>query len=282
MIDYLKQMNDAMELRGFATSTKKTYLGHIRRFAEFTKRHPATCGYEDVRTFLLHAITVKKFSSEYVNSAYGAIKFFYQSTLCREWNMHQVPRGKRKTFLPTILTPQEVELLLGSIRNLKHKAILSTIYSAGLRVSEAAHLKLSDIDSANMRIFIRQAKGFKDRYSLLSSRNLLLLREYWKEYRPKEWLFPGVPDTQSISTRTIQSTFHDAVKFCGISKKVTVHSLRHSFATHSLNQGASLLQIKELLGHGDIQTTTKYLHLTHAQVLGIKSPFDQMGGNSHA
>lgn len=282
MIDYLKQMNDAMELRGFATSTKKTYLGHIRRFAEFTKRHPATCGYEDVRIFLLHAITVKKFSSEYVNSAYGAIKFFYQSTLCREWNMYQVPRGKRKTFLPTILTPQEVELLLGSIRNLKHKAILSTIYSAGLRVSEAAHLKLSDIDSSNMRIFIRQAKGFKDRYSLLSNRNLLLLREYWKEYRPKEWLFPGVPDTQSISTRTIQSTFHDAVKSCGISKKVTVHSLRHSFATHSLNQGASLLQIKELLGHGDIHTTTKYLHLTHAQVLGIKSPFDQMGGNSHA
>jgi site-specific recombinase XerD len=282
MHDCLEKMSAAMELRGFSQSTKKTYLGHIRRFAQFTQKHPAACGYEDVRAFLLHAITVKKFSSEYVNSAYGAIKFFYQSALCREWNMLHVPRGKRRSFLPVVLTPKEVELILGSIKNLKHKTILSTIYSAGLRVSEAAHLKLSDIDSTNMRIFINQAKGFKDRYSILSQRNLLLLRDYWRQYRPKSWLFPGVPDSNPISVRTIQTTFHEAVRACGITKDVSVHSLRHSFATHTLNNGASILQIKELLGHGDIQTTTKYLHLTNAQVLGLISPFDLNGGGSNA
>lgn len=279
MQDYLEKMSATMELRGFSQSTKKTYLGHLRRFAQFSQKHPDACGYEDVRAFLLHAITVKKFSSEYVNSAYGAIKFFYQSALCREWNLLHVPRGKRKSFLPVILTPTEVELILASINNLKHKAILSTIYSSGLRVSEAAHLKLSDIDSSNMRIFIHQAKGFKDRYSILSQRNLFLLRDYWKQFRPKSWLFPGVPDSNPISVRSIQIVFHEAVKACGITKKVSVHSLRHSFATHMLNNGASILQIKDLLGHCDIQTTTKYLHLSNAQVLGLVSPFDLNGGD---
>lgn len=281
MHDYLELMSKAMELRGFAASTKKTYLSHIRRFAEFSGSHPAACGYDEVRAFLLHAITVKKFSSEYVNSAYGAIKFFYRFALCREWDMHHVPRAKRKTFLPAILSKQEVEQVLSCVHNLKHRAILSTIYSSGLRVSEAAHLKVSDIDSNNMRIFIRQAKGFKDRYSILSSRNLALLREYWKQHRPTVWLFPGADSSNPISVRTIQAIFHDAVIAAGITKNVSVHSLRHSFATHALNAGAELLQLKELLGHSDIQTTTRYLHLTHAQVLGLKSPFDQeVNGNA--
>lgn len=269
-----------MELRGFSESTKKIYLGHLRRFAEFSNKHPEACGYEDVRAFLYHVITVKKFSSQYVNSAYGAIKFFYQSALCREWNMLHVPRCKKKSFLPAILSPEEVELILASISNLKHKAILATIYSAGLRVSEAAHLKVSDIDSSNMRILIRQAKGFKDRNTLLSQRNLLLLRNYWRQYRPKSWLFPGVPDSNPISVRTIQTVFHETVLACGITKKVSVHSMRHSFATHMLNNGASILQIKELLGHSDSETTVKYLHLTNAQILGIGSPFDLNGGDS--
>lgn len=274
MQDYLIKMTQAMELAGFSTSTKKTYLGHLRRFASFCGKHPAACGYQEVRSFLHHNISVKNFSSSYVNSTYGAIKFFYRSALCREWDMAYVPRAKRKSFLPVVLTRLEVEQALSCIHNLRHKAILSTIYSAGLRVSEAVHLKVSDIDSDNMRIFIRQAKGFKDRYSVLSSRNLGLLREYWKQHHPKIWLFPGAGGNKPISVRTIQSVFHDAVIAAGINKKVSVHSLRHSFATHALNAGADLLQLKELLGHENIQTTTKYLHLTHAQVLGLKSPFD--------
>jgi integrase/recombinase XerD len=195
--------------------------------------------------------------------------------------MLHVPRVKKKTKLPTLLSPQEVRRILDATSNLKHKAILSTIYSAGLRVSEAAHLKISDIHSDNMRILVRQAKGNKDRYSILSTTNLLLLRRYWKVYRPNDWLFPGIPATKPIAIRTIQSVFRQSVGTAGINKTVSTHTLRHCFATHLLNQGARILQIKELLGHSHIQTTSMYLHLTHAQVLGLKSPLDFQDGDDH-
>ena len=278
----MQAMTTTMELRGFAQSTQRTYLAHIQRFARFCGKHPDAVGYEEVRAFLHHAIKVRKLSSAYVNSAYGAIKFYYQSVLCREWNMLHVPRIKKKTSLPTILSPQEVRHILNATTNLKHRAILSTIYSAGLRVSEAAHLRISDIHSGNMRILVRHAKGNKDRYTLLSETNLLLLRRYWKRDRPKHWLFPGIPDTKPIATRSIQSVFRKSVAAAGISKNVSVHTLRHCFATHLLNNGAKILQIKELLGHADIQSTTVYLHLTHAQVLGLKSPLDQEDGDPDA
>lgn len=278
MQDFMQSMTFSMELKGFAKSTQRTYLAHMQRFVEFCGKPPASAGYDEVRAFLHHAITARKLSSAYVNSAYGALKFFYQSVLFREWNMLHVPRVKKKSFLPTILTRQEVFRIIESTPNLKHKAILSTIYSAGLRASEGAHLQISDIHSANMRILIRQGKGNKDRYSILSEKNLLLLREYWKAYRPQTWLFPGIPDTKPISTRTIQSIFKHSLRTAGISKNASIDTLRHCFATHLLNQGAEILQIKALLGHSDIQTTSKYLHLTQAQVLGLKSPLDFSSG----
>lgn len=274
----IQSMTVSMELCGFAKSTQRTYLAHMKRFYEFCGKHPASVSYDEVRAFLHHAIKARKLSSAYVNSAYGAIKFYYQSVLRREWNMFHVPRMKKRAMLPTILSQQEVHRVIDATPNLKHKAILSTVYSAGLRVSEAAHLRVSDIHSENMRILIRQAKGHKDRYSLLSENNLLLLRQYWREYRPQNWLFPGIPDTKPIATRTIQEIFKKSRIAAGISKKVSIHTLRHCFATHLLNHGASILQIKELLGHADIQTTSIYLHLTHAQVLGLKSPLDLSAG----
>jgi len=158
--------------------------------------------------------------------------------------------------------------------NSAYRAILSTIYAAGLRVSEAAHLKVSDIDSGNMRILVRQSKGHKDRCTILSQNNLLLLRQYWNSCRPIDWLFPGMPDTKPIAVRTIQSVFKQSLSAAGLGQNASVHSLRHSFATHLLNQGDDILQIKHLLGHADIQTTSLYLHLTHAQVLGLTSPLD--------
>jgi integrase/recombinase XerD len=282
MQDVRKSMTFSMELRGFAKSTQRTYLAHMERFYHFCGKPPADASYDEVRSFLHHAITVRKLSSAYVNSAYGAIKFYFQSVLCREWNMLHVPRVKKKSFLPTILTLQEVRQVLDATPNLKHKAILTTIYSAGLRVSEAAHLQISDIHSDNMRLLVRQAKGNKDRYTILSQMNLLLLRQYWKACRPSVWLFPGMPSTKPIAVRSIQSVFKSSLRAAGISKDVSVHTLRHCFATHLLNQGASILQIKDLLGHADIQTTSMYLHLTHAQVLGLQSPLDaQDGGDDH-
>ncbi|MBD2848675.1 tyrosine-type recombinase/integrase, partial [Paenibacillus sp. IB182496] len=258
----LQAMQMAMSLRGFAQSTQRTYLAHLQRFQAFCSQPLSETGYPEVRAFLHHAIAIRNLSSAYVNSAYGALKFFFQSVLCREWNMLHVPRKKKQAFLPTVLSTSEVHRLLEATPNLKHKALLSTIYSAGLRVSEATHLRIKDIDSANMRIFIRQAKGHKDRTSLLSTKNLLLLREYWKAYRLAVWLFPGVPDTKPIATRSVQFAFRRSLHAAGIEKDASIHALRHSFATHALNQGATLLQIKELLGHADLRTTSLYVHLT--------------------
>ena len=218
MQDFMQAMITTMELRGFAKSTQRTYLAHIQRFCKFCGESPDSVGYDEVRSFLHHAIKERKLSSAYVNSAYGAIKFYYQSVLCREWNMLHIPRVKKKSSLPTILTPQEVRKIIEVTPNLKHKAILSTVYSAGLRVSEAVHLQVSDIHSDRMRILVRQAKGNKDRYSILSKTNLLLLRQYWKVYRPHPWLFPGIPDSKPMATRTIQSVFRQSVIAAGISK----------------------------------------------------------------
>jgi integrase/recombinase XerD len=279
MQDFIQSMKMSMELKGFAQSTQRTYLAHIQRYADFCGKHPASTEYDEVRSFLHHAIKVKKLSSSYVNSAYGAIKFYFQTVLCREWNMLHIPRVKKKAKLPIVLTPEEVFQILEATSNLKHRTILSTIYSAGLRVSEATHLKITDIQSTNRRIFIRQAKGNKDRYTILSEKNLLLLREYWKVYRPTSWLFPGASLDKPLSVRTIQDVFKKSLRSTGISKDASVHTLRHCFATHLLNHGASLLQLKELLGHADIQSTSMYLHLTHAQVLGLKSPLDLEGGD---
>ena len=192
-----------------------------------------------------------------------------------KYEAHSATEGR--SFLPEILTREEVNQILAATDNLKHKAILSVIYSAGLRVSEAVHLKIADIDSPNMRIHIRQGKGFKDRNSILLEITLFLLRDYYRKYRPKEWLFPGIDPAKPLHVRTPQVVFHESVKRDGITKKFPF--IRHAFATHLLNQETPLLMIQELLGHADINTTTKYIHLTHAQVLGVKSPLDHPEGN---
>jgi integrase/recombinase XerD len=281
MHEILSKMQVAMELKGFAQSTKKTYLGHIRRFSEFCNKPLDKTDYEDIRSFLFDAISNRKLSGVFVDSNYAAIKFMYCFVLGKKWDMQEVPRLKRKFFLPHILSKDEVIALIDSTINLKHKAALATAYSAGLRVSEITHLKVSDIDSTNMRIFVRQAKGGRDRFTILSDKNLSILRQYFKAYRPVGWLFPGVPASNPISERTLQKTFKEAALRVGIKKNVSIHSLRHCFATHMLNSGASILTIKDLLGHSNIETTCKYLHLTHSQVLGVKSPFDD-GGDFNA
>ena len=254
---------------------------HIKHFQNFFSKSLESIGYEEVRQFLHHAITVRKLSPEYINASYSAIKFFYETTLEREWNMKHIPRLKKRKFMPAVLSLSEVKSIFNAVNNLKHKAILMTIYSAGLRVSEAANLKITDIDSSNMQILIRQSKGFKDRYSLLSQSNLNILRKYWKQHRPKIWLFPGVPDSKPISIRTIQQIFQVAKVKANVSKPVSVHSLRHSFATHLLESGTNILHIQQLLGHENIQTTIKYLHLLRLDVLNITSPLDFLEGPSH-
>lgn len=263
-----------MEIRGFAEVTRKTYLKHLELFFRFSNKAPGECNYDDVRKYLHHLIKFRKLSSYYINIAYSAIRFFYETTLRWKWEMKHIPRIPRKRPVPRVLTEAAVKALLENTLNLKHRAMLSTAYSSGLRVSELMHLRVTDIDSANMRIHIRRGKGGAPRTAILSKSNLLLLREYWKEYRPKEWLFPGQDPKKPLHNRTAQHVYNDAVKRAGIVDGGSMHTLRHSFATHLLNRGENINTIRELMGHASLTSTTIYLHVTQAQVMGLKSPQD--------
>ncbi|WP_341462423.1 tyrosine-type recombinase/integrase [Clostridium tyrobutyricum] len=192
--------------------------------------------------------------------------------------MNKIPRIKERRRLPVVLSPEEVKDIFDATRNIKYKTILMTIYSAGLRVSEVCNLKVTDIDSKNMQIFIKQGKGKKDRYSLLSKSNLQILREYWKTYKPEEHLFSGRYRTDAITTRSVQKIFQKSKEKAGITKPATVHTLRHSFATHLLDAGTDICYIQRLLGHTRITTTTIYLHLRRMDLLNIKSPLDILVG----
>lgn len=279
MSQLLEKMKMDLALRGYSPRTQKTYLKNVKQFSNHFAKPPEHLNEEDIREYLYHSISVRKLSCSFVNTAYSAIKFFFETTLDHEWNMKNIPRVKRSKKLPVALSPDEVKKIFDVTTNLKHKAILMTTYSAGLRVSEVAHLKISDIDSGNMQIRIRQAKGDKDRYTLLGQSNLLVLREYFKVYRPTDWLFPNELTLKPLSTRTIQKVFQDAKNRCGITKDVSIHSLRHSFTTHLLKSGVDLAYIQKLLGHTNIQTTSIYLHLASRDILNIISPLDSLLGN---
>ena len=249
-------------------------MRHVKRFYSHFDKPLESLGYDEVRQFLHHAITQRKLSCSYVNQAYSAIRFFYETVQGWDWNMKLIPRVKRNRTLPAVLSVDEVKAIFNVTGNLKHKAILMTTYAAGLRVGEVANLKVSDIDSKNRQILIRQGKGKKDRYSLLSPANLSILRQYWMQYRPYYWLFPGKPVDKPISVRTVQQVFVDAKVRAGIQKDVSIHTLRHCFATHLLEAGTDILLIQQLLGHTDLRTTCIYLHLRRLDVLNVKSPLD--------
>jgi integrase/recombinase XerD len=187
-----------------------------------------------------------------------------------------IDRPNKEKTLPSVLSTQEVIDILKQTENIKHKAILMTIYSAGLRISESINLKFKDIDSDRMQIRVEQGKGKVDRYSLLSEKTLIILREYYKQYRPTVWLFEGVKKGEQYSTRSIQQIFQDAVRNAGITKDVSVHTLRHSFATHLLENGTDLRYIQSLLGHANSKTTEIYTYITTKGFDQIKSPLDML------
>jgi site-specific recombinase XerD len=231
----------------------------MKKFVLHFRQSPEKMSDHEIWQYLHYLIKDKKASQSAINQAYSALKFFYQTTLKR---------------LPVVLSKQEIQAIFSVTKNLKHKALLMTIYSAGLRLSEAAHLKISDIDSRRMMIRIRQGKGNKDRYTLLAKCTLNILRGYWKSYHPMDWLFPGKYPQKPISTRTIQKVFEKAIHKAGIKKKATVHTLRHSFATHFLEAGCDLYHIQHLLGHTTAKTTAIYLHITRKDLVSVVSPID--------
>lgn len=266
MRDILAKLDQDMELRGFSENTKDQYRRIIDLYLRHIDKPLANTDESDIRQYLEYLKHVKKLANTSVNCYLAAIWFLYEVVCDRQLNRKQVPFMKRPRKLPEILSRSEVAAIIDATDNIKHKAMLMLAYSAGLRVSEIATLKVTDIDSGSMRIFVRSGKGGKDRYTLLSKTCLDMLRRYWKGFRPDHpqgYLFLGVRSLDHISSDAIEHAFNKALDKSGLVKNVSIHSMRHSFATHLLENGAGLADIKELLGHASLSSTTVYLHLTN-------------------
>ena len=270
------RMKSHMELKGFSSRTVDIYLRRMSDFVRFVGHSPETMTAEEMREYLHHLLGERELSQSTVNQAYSALRLFYEQILEKSWEETRIPRARRRKLLPVVLSPNEVEALFAATRNAKHRAILMTVYSGGLRLQETTHLKVTDIDSERMLIRVRQGKGRKDRYTLLSKRTLAALRDYWRTYQPAtDWLFPGQQQGHPLSSSSVQKVFRRARDLARIKKAASVHTLRHSFATHLLDAGASLHHIQHLLGHTNAHSTSIYLHLTSADLSRIPNPMDQ-------
>jgi integrase/recombinase XerD len=270
-----EQMKADLQLRGFKPRTQETYLREVSNLARYFDKSPEELGKEEVKKYLLHLIEDKKLSQGTFKFYVSGIKFLYNTTLNRHEVVQDIKYPKAKIKLPVVLDLSEIQALFSVTDNIKHKAILMIIYSSGLRISEASRLKITDIDSKRMMVRVEQGKGGKDRYTILAQTALDHLRQYWRQYHPKEWLFEGQKDNTHITTSTIYQIFCDAKERAGITKPVSPHSLRHSFATHLVEAGTSLHHVQLLLGHRSPTTTTVYLHVSQLNLAQVVSPLDR-------
>ena len=265
---------ETLKLKNYSQATIKTYRLHFQRFLKYySEIQLEDITHEQIRKYLLYLVQEKHYSTSAQNQAINSIKYYYEKVLGKPVEKYYVPRPRKEKKLPEVLSEEEVTRILKQIKNLKHKCIIYLIYSAGLRLTEVVHLKITDIQSDRRQIFIRSAKGNKDRYVILSDTILKLLREYYKEYKPTIWLFENQPGIQ-YSRRSVQKIFRKAVENSGVKKHATIHTLRHSFATHLLEHGTDLRYIQELLGHKSSRTTEIYTHITHTAKNKIVSPLD--------
>jgi len=263
-------------LRGYSPNTYNGHLCRCRRFTKHFMRSPVEMGREEIESFLFHLATVEKASPAKQKGYIVALRFLYREILKRPDVVENLKSPKLPTRLPVVLAREEVRAILDTTKSIKHKAIVATSYGAGLRIAEVAGLQKTDIDSKRMRILIH-GKGKKDRSSILSPRLLELLRDYYQKSRPKgEWLFPGQNPKRHIGTSAISAAFRQAVKKAAIQKKATFHSLRHSFATHLIEDGTDIRVVQQLLGHTSIRTTVRYTHVSNAYLQTIESPFDAL------
>lgn len=269
----IEKLDRELKLRGFSQKTIKSYIGHIRRFLEHNRNEEYPLKKELIEKYLLDLLETKNGSHSYVNQAVSAIKFTLKNVNNDDMDI-MIKRPKKERKLPEVLSKDEVLNILNALDNKKHRAILFMVYSAGLRVGEVVRLKITDIDPDRMLIHIVQGKGKKDRYTTLSEIALTELRNYAKEYKSETWLFPGQNNKEFITERTVQRIFENARAKARVKKKVSVHSLRHSFATHLLEGGIDLRYIQELLGHASSKTTEIYTHVTQKSIQNIVSPLD--------
>jgi integrase/recombinase XerD len=270
-----QRMTEDMQVRNLALNTQLSYLQQVSLFARYFHQSPEQLGPEQIRAYQVYLTQERKLAPSSVLIAVAALRFLYKVSLKRDWSWEDViPAPQRRQRLPVVLSPEEVLQFLSCVRNVRHRAILTTCYAAGLRISEAIRLKLTDIDSQRMVIRVEQGKGQKDRYVMLSPKLLETLRTYWRTVRSKEWLFEGDVAGQPINRSSVELACQKARRFSGIAKPITPHSLRHGFAVHLLEAGTDIRTIQLLLGHRSLATTARYLRLATCQVCSAASPFD--------
>jgi integrase/recombinase XerD len=269
-----QRMLDDMRIRNLAENTQRSYLLQVSCFARHFRRSPEALGPEEIRAWLVHLREERKLAPSSLCPAVGALRFLYRVTLKRPWSDEDFPLPKKSTRLPVILSLEEITTFFESIASLKQRTILMTAYAAGLRVSEVVHLKVTDVDSQRMVIRVDQGKNRKDRYVMLSPRLLEILRLYWHDAHPREWLFPGNILGHPITGAAVELACRTARKRSGIQKPITPHSLRHAFATHLLESGADVRRIQLLMGHRSLGTTARYLKVATSTVCATPSPFD--------
>ncbi len=269
-----QRMTADMQVRNFSENTQKSYLQQVSSFANYFHQSPEALGSAEIQAYQLYVTNERKLAPGSLSIIAAALRFLFHVTLKREWALEEIPIPKKPLQLPVILSQEEVTRFLECIASLKHRTILMTAYAAGLRISEAVHLKVTDIDSQRMVIRVEQGKGAKDRFVMLSPRLLEILRFYWKTFHPQEWLFPGDIPGRPITRSAVESACRKARQLSGIKKPITPHSLRHAFATHLLEGGTDLRTIQLLLGHRSLATTSHYLKVATSTVCATTSPFD--------
>ena len=274
-MDVITDFVKILELKRYSKQTISSYKGHLYMFnSHFNNKSFKSITDKEMFEFVYHIVSEKEISASYQRQIVGSLKLFYKEIYKRAIPFEYLKVSRRENKLPTVLSKDEVRRIIENTNNLKHRAILSLIYSSGLRIGELLALKKMDIDSERMLIHVRFAKGKKDRYTILSTNVLQTLREYYKQYKPKEFLFEG-RNGGRYSPESTSQFFKRAAKKAKINKSVTLHTLRHSFATHLLEQGVGIVHIKKLLGHNNISTTLIYTHIAKDSLQNIKSPFDE-------
>jgi site-specific recombinase XerD len=281
-----QRMLEDMQLRNLGTETQRAYLHYITGLARFYQTGPEHLSLEEIREYQLYLVNDRRLSPESVNTFVSATKFLYNVTLETPWPDGALPRCRVPHKLPVVLSPAEVEEFFHRVCTIRYRAALMTAYGAGLRVSEVTTLKVGDIDSKRMLIRVRQGKGKKDRYAMLSPRLLEVLRAWWRSRHPAgqrhtaspdDWLFPGWRKGRHMNAASLQTVCREAARAAGLAKRVTVHSLRHGFATHLLESGADIRVIQALLGHSQITTTARYTAVSPQALAQTVSPLDRLG-----
>lgn len=290
MYNYDEKIELYFELKDTPDSSRESYRRRMKAFLSFLQDHNRPIedmNEEDIQQYILHLKNDRKLAAGTINNYISAVKFFYTYVLDKEWNPRKVPRMRRTQSFPVIPSREDILKIINSTRNIKHKAFLMLLYGSGLRVSEVARLRIYDINSKTMSIRVDQAKHNTNRYTILPQNTLVVLREYFKKefanksYKPYDWLFPGKKKGNHISTKTIKNTLIKLRNKLNMDPRISAHTLRHCFATHTLEDGTDPVYVQEMLGHKRLQTTLLYLHMTSKSLMGIKSPLDVSRSPKH-